>query len=120
MAKRILIIEDNPAISDLIAGKLKTEGFDVTVCADGNDGLEALRHEAWDFVYLNIMLPGMNGLEILEKVCKENLTDAPIVIFTNLSQPDVVAKVKALNPTDYVCYTDTAADDIISIIKSHL
>lgn len=77
---RILIIEDEPTIVDLISFNLKREGFEVDVAYDGVTGLEkALRGDA-DLVLLDVMLPGMNGFDVLQKLRQES--DVPVIMVT--------------------------------------
>ncbi|MCI5615699.1 MAG: response regulator, partial [Clostridia bacterium] len=77
---KILIIEDEPTIVDLISFNLKREGFEVDVAYDGVTGLEkALRGDA-DLVLLDVMLPGMNGFDVLQKLRQES--DVPVIMVT--------------------------------------
>jgi len=62
--KRVLIIEDDLPIAELLRLHLRDEGYEVVHCADGNDGLARLRAEKWDALILDLMLPGVDGLEI--------------------------------------------------------
>ncbi len=77
---KILIIEDEPTIVDLISFNLKREGFEVDVAYDGVAGLEkALRGDA-DLILLDVMLPGMNGFDVLQKLRQES--DVPVIMVT--------------------------------------
>lgn len=77
---KILIIEDEPTIVDLISFNLKREGFEVEAAYDGVTGLEkALRGDA-DLVLLDVMLPGMNGFDVLQKLRQES--DVPVIMVT--------------------------------------
>ncbi len=71
MAK-ILVIDDEPSITSLITAYLKPEGYDVFVAADGNAGLKAARAYKPDLVVLDIMLPGMDGIELLSQLRRES------------------------------------------------
>jgi DNA-binding response OmpR family regulator len=66
-AKRILIVEDDAHIAELLELHLRDEGFSVTRAADGNEGLRLLEGAAWDALVLDLMLPGTNGLEICRR-----------------------------------------------------
>ncbi|HSW21050.1 MAG TPA: response regulator transcription factor [Ramlibacter sp.] len=63
-AKRVLIVEDDPHIAELLRLHLADDGFAVTQATDGREGLRALQAQAWDAVVLDVMLPGVDGLEI--------------------------------------------------------
>src|SRR5471032_1016902 len=67
LPKRILIVEDDMPIADLLRLHLKDEGYQVTHCADGNEGLAQLRAGGWDALILDLMLPGVDGLEICRR-----------------------------------------------------
>ncbi len=78
-AKRILIVEDDLPIADLLRLHMKDEGYQVTHCADGNAGLAQLRAGRWDALILDLMLPGVDGLEICRQArAMESYT--PIII----------------------------------------
>jgi len=62
--KRILVVEDDPHIADLLTLHLRDERFEVTCCADGNEGLRQLGNAHWDALVLDLNLPGVDGLEI--------------------------------------------------------
>ena len=68
MGKRILIVEDEPNIVTSLEYLMKREGFEVEVAVDGESGLRLAREKAPDVVLLDIMLPGMNGFEVCEKL----------------------------------------------------
>jgi len=71
MAK-ILVVDDEPSITNLVSAYLKTEGYEVYVAADGNAGLKAARAFKPDLVILDIMLPGMDGIELLSRLRRES------------------------------------------------
>jgi DNA-binding response OmpR family regulator len=66
--KRILIIEDDADIADMLGVHLRDEHYDIVHCARGDDGLRRLEQEAWDALILDLMLPGVDGLEICRRV----------------------------------------------------
>jgi two-component system, OmpR family, response regulator len=65
--KRILIIEDDVDIADMLGVHLREERFEIVHCARGDDGLRRLEQEAWDVLILDLMLPGVDGLEICRR-----------------------------------------------------
>src|SRR5471032_95579 len=78
-AKRILIVEDDMPIADLLRMHLQDEGYEVTHCADGSQGLAQVRAGGWDALILDIMLPGVDGLEICRHA-RAMATYTPIII----------------------------------------
>jgi DNA-binding response OmpR family regulator len=78
-AKRVLIVEDDNHIADLLRMHLQDEGYQVTHCADGAQGLAQVRAGGWDALILDIMLPGVDGLEICRQA-RAMTTYTPIII----------------------------------------
>ena len=90
--KSILIVEDEPNISDFIKGELEYEGYNVSIKEDGRKGLEeALRNE-YDLVILDVMLPSMNGFEICRRLKKEK--QSPVIMLS--AKDSVMDKVTGL------------------------
>lgn len=79
--KRILLVEDDPDIADVLALHLRDEGYEVTHAADGNDGAEQARTGLWDALVLDLTLPGIDGLEICRQV-RASSHYIPIVIIS--------------------------------------
>lgn len=98
---RILIIEDEASISRFIELELKHEGYSVEIRANGKDGLDLGISEDFDLIILDLMLPGMNGLEVLRRLRLQKST--PVIILTARDQ--VMDKVIGL---------DVGADDYMS------
>ena len=94
MKKKILIIEDDSSIAELQKDYLEVADFDVIVCANGLEGLKALQENEVDLLILDIMLPGMDGLEILRSMKGLSL-GADDYITKPFSPGELVARVKA-------------------------
>ncbi len=101
MADRILIIEDEEKIARFTELELSHEGYEVVKCADGRQGLELAENESFSLVLLDIMLPGLNGLEVLRRLRKES--DIPVIMLT--ARDAVMDKVSGL---------DAGADDYVT------
>ncbi|MEO5660456.1 MAG: response regulator transcription factor [Polaromonas sp.] len=81
MAKRVLIVEDDPHIAELLRMHLRDEGFTVVHAADGNEGLRELEGGQWDALVLDVMLPGIDGLEICRRA-RAMARYTPIIIIS--------------------------------------
>lgn len=101
MSKRILIIDDEPKIVEICRDYLKAAGFDVVSALDGPGGLEKWRREKPDLVILDLMLPGMDGLDVCREIRKEGST--PVIMLT--------ARVEE---TDKLIGLELGADDYIT------
>lgn len=98
--QRILLIEDEASIARFIELELKHEGFTVTVCADGREGLQIAQSTHFDILLVDVMLPGLNGIEICRRIRKAS--DVPIILVT--ARDAVMDRVGGL---------DAGADDYI-------
>ncbi len=103
-AKKIVIIEDEPAIADVLSYNLKREGFDVAIALDGNTGLELVRHVKPDLILLDLMLPGIDGLEICSQIKRDGLLLNTLVIMLTAKDEE----------SDVVLGLGVGADDYIS------
>ena len=100
MAISVLVVEDDQHIADLLALYLKKEGYNVTLAADGAEGLEKFRSGNPDLVLLDVMMPVMDGWQVCRAIRKESKT--PIIMLTAKSETDdKVAGLKA-GADDYI------------------
>lgn len=100
MNSRILVVDDDLALAEMIGIVLGSEGFDVATCSDGAQALDVFHQENPDLILLDVMLPGMDGIEICTRIRKES--DVPIVMLTaRTDTADVVAGLEA-GADDYV------------------
>ncbi len=98
---RILVVEDEEAIADVIATKLRKEKYEVDICFEGEEGLYNSLSNIYDLIILDIMLPKMNGLEILKEI-RENDINAKVIMLTAKSELDDKLKGFATGADDYV------------------
>jgi two-component system, OmpR family, response regulator MtrA len=97
---RVLVVDDDPALSEMLGIVLRNEGFDTSFVADGDAALGTFRREKPDVVLLDLMLPGTDGLEVCRQIRAES--GVPIVMLTAKSDtPDVVAGLEC-GADDYV------------------
>ena len=100
MSARILVVDDDLALSEMIGIVLRSEGFEPSFCADGAAAIEAYRSVRPDLVLLDLMLPGMDGTEVCSRLREE--TGTPIIMLTAKSDTvDVVAGLEA-GADDYI------------------
>ena len=98
--KKILIIEDDKSISELQKDYLEVAGFHVVICSNGLDGLRMIEAGEFDLLILDIMLPGMDGLEILRKI--KDQKDIPVLLVS--AKKEEIDKIKGLSlgADDYI------------------
>ncbi len=119
--KRILLAEDDPYISDIYYTYLTKIGFDVVHVKDGKVCLSKLENENFDLILLDILLPEVDGFEILKKV-KEmpKFKNAPIIVFTNLLEKTIPDKAIALGAKECLIKTNFEPKQVVEKIKSLL
>lgn len=121
MAKNILIVEDDDFFRELIAKRLSSEGFDIFEAIDGEQGMEKINQEHPDLIILDILLPGIDGFELLSKIKEDpSVSSIPVVILSNLGQKDEVDKGMRLGATDYLIKAQVTSDEIANKVKSVL
>ncbi len=102
-ATKILVVEDEPDILELLQYNLKRDGFTVVVAKDGQAGFEAARREAPTLILLDLMLPKLNGLELCRRLKQDELTRSiPIVMLTARGEESDVILGLGLGADDYV------------------
>ncbi len=113
----ILIVEDEPQISRFLELELKHENYDTTVCADGRAALDAALARDFDLIVLDVMLPRLNGIEVLRRLRQEKQT--PVIILTARDQ--VVDKVTGLDigADDYMT-KPFAIEELLARIRKHI
>lgn len=91
--KRVLVVDDEPSIVTLLTFNLEKEGYSVTSAEDGKTGYELALNEAFDFIILDVMLPGMDGMEIAKKLRQEKI-ETPILMLT--AKDDAIDRILGL------------------------
>jgi two-component system OmpR family response regulator len=97
----ILLVEDNRAYADTLGANLEREGYDVTIVGSGVDGLEQARAARHDLIILDLMLPGMNGFTVLQRLRDEG-RDTPVLVMTALGTEEEKLRGFGLGADDYV------------------
>jgi CheY-like chemotaxis protein len=100
MAK-ILVIDDEQGIRDLLDTLLRRKGYDVVLAESGQKGLDLFRRERPDVVVLDLKMPGMDGLAVLQQVRSFN-PKQPVIVLTGAGTPEIEQQVRALGVTEYV------------------
>ena len=101
---RLLVVEDKKALANIVGEKLESEGYSVDVVNDGEEGLYCAVSGAYDLIVLDIMLPGLDGFEVLEELQKKNVQSKVIILSARSALSD---KLKGLQngADDYVTKT---------------
>ena len=98
---RILTVEDDAAISNLINMTLTDAGYECTVATDGEEGLNLIEKNSWDLVLLDLMLPKVSGYELLEVIRRDS--DTPVIIISAMNQVSDRIRGLRMGADDYLC-----------------
>lgn len=118
---KIAIIEDDAAISGMYNAKLTASGYEVKVAENGEIGLKLIAEFRPDIVLLDLMMPVMNGLEVLQKLKDEpEFTRAKIVILSNMGDTETTAKIAGFKVDDRIIKAELTPAQVEERIKNLL
>lgn len=121
MAQKILIIEDDKFLRELISRKLEKEGYIVCEAIDGEEGEKKIREEKPNLVLLDLILPGIDGFEVLSRIKQDSVLESiPIIILSNLGQKEEIEKGLKLGAIDFLVKAHFTPAEIIEKIKNIL
>lgn len=116
---KILIIEDEKAIARIMEIQLRKNGFDALAVFSGDEGCAELEKNIYDIVLLDIMMPGMDGWSVMERI-KEKGLPVKVIVTSNLSQEEDKQKAKAMGAVDFLAKSDSALSTVINAVRLHL
>ena len=127
MTSRILVVDDDTALAEMIGIVLRTEGFETAFCADGAKAVDAWRTERPDLVLLDLMLPGIDGIEVCTRIRQES--GIPIIMLTARTDTADVVKglesgaddyiVKPFNPKELVARIRTRLRPVAAVAERY-
>lgn len=120
MNKKILLVEDDPLLIDIYTTKLKEAGFEVEVVQDGQDVLPYLEDKKPDLLLLDIVLPHIDGWEILSGIKNGSAKDLKVVVLSNLGQKEEVQKGLNLGAVKYLIKAHYTPSEIVKEIQEIL
>ncbi len=119
--KKILIVEDDKFLRELMARKLEKEGYEISEAVDGEEGFKKAQTEKPDLILLDLILPGMDGFEVLTKVKDDpNLSQIPVIVLSNLGQKEDVERGLKLGAIDYLIKAHFTPGEIIEKVRAVL
>ena len=119
MAKKILIVEDETTLLDLMQTHLGGAGYDVRAAVDGEEGLRLIKEWHPDLVLLDFLLPAKNGIEVLESLQKEG-NQTPVLVVSNSGNEMEVEKILALGARDYLVKANFTPDEVLAKVEEVL
>ncbi len=120
-SKKILLIEDENIIVELLGKKLRKEGYEVIIARDGEEGLEKMREQNPDLILLDIVMPKKDGLEVLkEMMADDKVNGIPVVIISNSGQPVELKRAKELGVRDWLIKTEFDPQEVLEKVEKNL
>lgn len=118
MEQTILIVEDDKFLRELISRKLAGEKFKIEEAIDGEEGLKKIAESRPDLILLDLILPGLDGFEVLERI-KDNpsTSNIPVLILSNLGQRDEIERGLKLGAVDFLVKAHFTPEEIVDKIK---
>ncbi|MGE4555155.1 MAG: response regulator transcription factor [Candidatus Paceibacterota bacterium] len=119
---KILIVEDDKFLRELLLSRLsKEKEFSIVVAQDGEEGFRKAKEEKPDLVLLDLILPGMDGFEVLKKIKEDPITaDTKVIVLSNLGQNEDLERAMNLGAKDYLVKAHFTLEEIINKIRQYL
>ena len=116
---KILIVEDDQPLLSSLKDKFESEGFNVFIAKDGQEGLAATKKEKPDLVLINILLPKLDGISMAKEIKKLEL-DTQMLFLTNLNDTEHISQAEEIDVTDYLIKADWNINDVVVRVKQKL
>ncbi len=116
---KILLIEDEEALVEVLSIKLDREGYEVKIGFDGEEGYNMIKDFNPDIILLDIVMPKMDGYDVLEKMREEGIK-IPVIIISNSGQPVEIEKTKQLGAVDHLIKTQFNPADVVTMIQRYM
>ena len=119
--KKILFIEDEPALQESFKSAFARKGYELMQAMDGDDGLARMRVDKPDMVLLDLILPKKHGFEVLQEMKNDAvLKELPVIVLTNLENSEDVEKALELGATTYLVKANYSLEEIVQKVEEAL
>ncbi len=119
--QKILLVEDDGFLASIYSQKLELEGFEVAFATNGEDGLKLAQKDKPALVLLDLLMPKMDGFEVLERLKADpNLKDIPVLILSNLGQREDIERCMKLGAVGYVIKAHSLPHETVRRVKEIL
>ncbi len=122
MAKKILVVDDDLYIRELYEEVLKTAGYDVQTAVDGVEGLRKLKEGGFDLVFLDVIMPKVDGLGVLRELSRNPplKKNGPVILLSNLGNESLTQEAIKNGASDYLTKADITPDKLLAYAKKYL
>ena len=116
----ILLVEDDPAVAGMYKLKLEMEGYRVTVAGDGEEGLRIARETRPQLIFLDVRLPKMDGMTVLEAMRGDDRTrHIPVLILSNYGEPPLIERGLRLGAREYLLKSETTPSGVAARARTY-
>ncbi|RJQ37531.1 DNA-binding response regulator [Candidatus Parcubacteria bacterium] len=115
---KILIVDDDPFVVEMYGLKLKSAGHTVESAEDGQRGMEMIMRGGWDVVLLDIVLPILDGFEVLEALRRRGAAHPPIILLTNVGERADIDRGLLLGAADYLVKTHFTPAEVLAKVEA--
>jgi DNA-binding response OmpR family regulator/phenylpyruvate tautomerase PptA (4-oxalocrotonate tautomerase family) len=118
--KRILVIDDEPGMVDMVKDWLESKGYEVITALDGSDGLTKAQEKDPAVIILDIKMPGMDGFEVLSRLRSNSKTqDKPVIMLTRKREIESMEKATHYGATDYIM-KPFSVENLLSMVRRYI
>jgi DNA-binding response OmpR family regulator len=115
---KLLIVEDDAFLQKILVAKFAKEGFAILTASDGKEGLDQIKKERPALVLLDLIMPNMDGFDVLYAVQTDaSLKSIPVIVLSNLAQDEDVQRAKDLGALDFLVKGDLAVNELVRKVK---
>lgn len=120
MAKKIMVVDDDLYIRELYEEILKDEGYTVDSAVNGEDAVSKLTKGGYDLILLDIMMPKVDGLGVMDQLNKMSVKNGPVILLTNLDHDPLIKEAMGKGAAAFIIKADITPPDLLSQIKKYL
>lgn len=118
---KVLIVEDEEALSNIVKEEFKNEGHEAKVAKDGEEALKMAKSFSPDIILLDLVLPKKGGLDVLSELKADaDLKAVPVIVLSNLAEDENIKKALALGAEDYFVKTQHSIYEVIEKVQKHM
>lgn len=115
---KLLIVEDDAFLQKILVAKFGKEGFAISTASDGKEGLDLIKKERPNLILLDLIMPVMDGFDVLYAVkADRDLKAIPVIVLTNLAQDEDAKRAKDLGAADFLVKGDLAINELVRKVK---
>ncbi len=119
--KKVLIVEDETSLREIYAEIIADAGYEVLQAGDGDKAWEIINSGEWDLLLLDIMLPKLDGMEVLRNKDKNSFCkNKPVIMLSNLDNENIVKECLSLGAAGYLVKSSVTPQDILNVVNKHL